>query len=618
MRKSGLKIFTLLAVFLLMSVTFHGTESKLVLNPYYSMAGATAQGSTSRIRLLDTDYSHYLALMWNENRTANQTLNFITGAGDRTVTLSGDLTVESASLVNQDLTSDASPSFGGLGLTGNLTLAANSITGTSVDINNAEMQQLSNIGANTIAAADWTTLAGISPEIDALTDAEVQQLQNIGTKTISNTQWGYLGAMNQGVTTTSNVSFGTIASADITVDSKLVLSAGSITDVDGAISFGNENLSTTGTFDVGGLLTRNAAAAKFYSTEAGKTDWRFTLYTADADCMKFYAYDDGEATYVPFNIGTSDPSKGITFNANGTITVNLASTIASGSTIGNITLADGSITDSSGAISFGDEDLSTTGNIFINETANAKMTTGLTINQGAAGDDILALKGAGVAHGCTNFAETDTFMSIRQWVQGAGCAGIRAFSEFREAWYVEANYTTNDTAKDESARAPVTFDIYKISGVARSGADADANLVVIKNGALTRFIFDEDGDMFYDGAAPANYDAFDDAAACFDVQRVLYNLDKPKERQLMDFKKYTASELIDMGVISDGGFVSTKRMNALILGAVGQLDDEGKAQAQRIDELESQVTQLQAMVEAQAQQLQEALALLASRQEWVQ
>ena len=35
----------------------------------------------------------------------------------------------------------------------------------------------------------------------------------------------------------------------------------------------------------------------------------------------------------------------------------------SGSTVGTLTLADGSITDSSGSISFGDENLSTTGNL---------------------------------------------------------------------------------------------------------------------------------------------------------------------------------------------------------------------------------------------------------------
>src|SRR6056300_1025504 len=47
----------------------------------------------------------------------------------------------------------------------------------------------------------------------------------------------------------------------------------------------------------------------------------------------------------------------------GTITGTLAG--ATGSTIGNLTLANGSITDSSGAISFGDENLTTTGTLTV-------------------------------------------------------------------------------------------------------------------------------------------------------------------------------------------------------------------------------------------------------------
>ncbi len=46
----------------------------------------------------------------------------------------------------------------------------------------------------------------------------------------------------------------------------------------------------------------------------------------------------------------------------GALTAADASSLATGSTIGNLTLANGSITDSSGAISFGNENLSTTGN----------------------------------------------------------------------------------------------------------------------------------------------------------------------------------------------------------------------------------------------------------------
>jgi len=142
----------------------------------FSFVALTGQ-PTFLVRLLDTNYTHYLILKWNEDRAANQTLNFVTGAADRTVTLSGNLTVELNSLINQDLTTDsATATLAGLALTGNLTLAANSITGTSVDINNAEMQQLSLIGATTISAA----------------------------------QWGYLGAMNQGVGTGNTVEFAVI------------------------------------------------------------------------------------------------------------------------------------------------------------------------------------------------------------------------------------------------------------------------------------------------------------------------------------------------------------------------------------------------------------------------
>ncbi len=57
--------------------------------------------------LTDTDKSNKLWLKWNENDNTDRTLNLILSSGDRTFTLSGNLTVESASIVNQDLTTDA-------------------------------------------------------------------------------------------------------------------------------------------------------------------------------------------------------------------------------------------------------------------------------------------------------------------------------------------------------------------------------------------------------------------------------------------------------------------------------------------------------------------------------
>lgn len=116
---------------------------------------------------------------------------------------------------NQALKIADSPTFGGLTLAGDLALAANSIIGTSVHINNAELQQLSNIGATTISIPQWGYLgacgAGGGQLLAALTTGESSQLEAIGdTTTINAAQWAYLGAMDQDVGTGDDVTFNSI------------------------------------------------------------------------------------------------------------------------------------------------------------------------------------------------------------------------------------------------------------------------------------------------------------------------------------------------------------------------------------------------------------------------
>ena len=53
------------------------------------------------LRLNDTNDSNYLSLIWNENDTSNRTLNLLVSGGNRSLTIEGD------SLINQDLTTDA-------------------------------------------------------------------------------------------------------------------------------------------------------------------------------------------------------------------------------------------------------------------------------------------------------------------------------------------------------------------------------------------------------------------------------------------------------------------------------------------------------------------------------
>src|SRR6056297_1031776 len=75
------------------------------------------------------------------------------------------------------------------------------------DLDSYNHNDLLNIDGGTyhLTSVEYTELGNI---LDSLTSAEITQLGNINTETISNTQWGYLGELDQSLTTTSNVSFG--------------------------------------------------------------------------------------------------------------------------------------------------------------------------------------------------------------------------------------------------------------------------------------------------------------------------------------------------------------------------------------------------------------------------
>lgn len=68
----------------------------------------------NNLELFDSDASNILSVTWNEDDSSDRTLQITISAGNRVLALHGNLTVESNSLVNQDLTDDASPTFEGL------------------------------------------------------------------------------------------------------------------------------------------------------------------------------------------------------------------------------------------------------------------------------------------------------------------------------------------------------------------------------------------------------------------------------------------------------------------------------------------------------------------------
>jgi hypothetical protein len=221
----------------------------------------------------------------------------------------------------------------------------------------------------------------------------------------------------------------------------------------------------------------------------------------------------------------------------GALTITSAVAATWSTTAGDLTITAGG-----GDISFDNENLSTTGTLasgaltvtgaiagtafsmsaaglgFINETANAKMTVGLTINCGAHDNEVLAFKSSDVGHAMTGLAEDDTWGTFKKTEAASGglaiagykdADGTNAFAVDIIGYLGEAASTTH-TATGYGivhVNAWVTNDGTNVQNPA-----TDANLFAVAQGNDTRFIVDADGDLFADGSAATVYDDLDDVA----------------------------------------------------------------------------------------------------------
>lgn len=233
---------------------------------------------------------------------------------------------------------------------------------------------------------------------------------------------------------------------------------------------------------------------------------------------KLYIANSNTATPL---IGGVFPNTSLAFKAT---TVTLGATPA-------LILGDGSITDSSGAISFGNENLSTTGTLasgnltvtgiqYINDSANTKMTQGLTINQGGNDDEIIAFKSSDVAHGYTDIMETDSYASFQKSSATLGGLNITALYEDAAglpALKLTAHGGTATTNKDTSARGLIELYISEHDGAnAIADVTADGNIFVIRarvsSSSVARWLVDEDGDTWQNGMVSADTAATGGAA----------------------------------------------------------------------------------------------------------
>ena len=179
---------------------------------------------------------------------------------------------------------------------------------------------------------------------------------------------GSISFGDENVSTTGTLSAGAATLATGSTVGNLTLANGSITDSGGSISFGDESLSTSGTLASGAqTVTGNVTSSATISAEQLTTTDDLTV-TDEASIDGTMAISTGSITDSGGTISFGDENLSTT----GTLSTGVA-TLANGSTVGNLTLANGSITDSNGSIDFGNENLSTSGNLTV--TTSVQTTT---------------------------------------------------------------------------------------------------------------------------------------------------------------------------------------------------------------------------------------------------
>lgn len=159
------------------------------------------------------------------------------------------------------------------------------------------------------------------------------------------------------------------------------------------------------------------------------------------------------------------------------------------------------------------------GSVFVGGSgarSNSFMTTGITINQGAADDEILALQSSDVAHGMTALANTTTYGVFKKAEATSGGLAVLGYKDADGtaalALQISGQLGENaDTTKSTSGRGIVEISASIKSGTGIGAVNTDGNVLVIRPYGATRFIFDAEGSAHAD-VEWITFDAHDDVA----------------------------------------------------------------------------------------------------------
>ena len=245
--------------------------------------------------------------------------------------------------------------------------------------------------------------------------------------------------------------------------------------------------------------------------------------------------------------------------------------------------------------------LDSSGGVFIGDSAHEYVDQGLVINQGSATNALLDLKQSGIDHKLDNvlaYEETDTALSI--WSGASGGVNLNAFHEDSAGrpLTITAVGGTASTDKDIHNVGLISLRVYEIdgSGAVQTTVTSDGNVFSVAactsgTNMLTRFIIDEDGDLFasQDGTTGVTViDEYDDVSLvrALDIAKHDSGFKGYIESEWDEFIQYNEDTLVDVGIlgapIAKGGLINVTGLQRLHNGAIWQI-------AQRQYELESKL-----------------------------
>jgi len=205
------------------------------------------------------------------------------------------------------------------------------------------------------------------------------------------------------------------------------------------------------------------------------------------------------------------------------------------------------------------------GNVFIGDSANTFMTQGLTINQGAADNEILALKSSDVTHGMTDIAEADTYGFMRKASAGDGSLAIISLCEGSSGMSLRGYVTTETTTDTSSSGASVMILGGLKSGTGIGTLGATGNVFAVANYTDTRFIIKGNGDGHITNTTWTALDHEDDIALT-EAAKQMMTPDK------VGLSKEMWNRLVEARVFNKAGdMINFQRMMALNLGTDGQI-----------------------------------------------